>query len=71
MSRLSAEECYSTEAPVCPHCEYKHEHDGGFFYDEGLTEYECESCGKMFDVLIYTSTSWTTSIPENHTHDRP
>ena len=57
-------ENYSTEAPICPYCNYQHEHDGGFFYDESLTEHQCESCDKVFDIDVYTSTSWTTSKRE-------
>ncbi len=55
---------YSTCAPICPHCDYTHEHDGGFFYDESLTEYECEHCGKDFSIEVYTSTLWTTRARE-------
>ena len=60
---------YNTDAPECPHCHYVHTHDGGFFYDEDLTEYQCESCGEVFDVQVYTSTSWTCS-PKEPTHDQ-
>ncbi|NML93834.1 hypothetical protein [Novosphingobium olei] len=61
-------ETYSTDAPVCPYCEYTHKHDGGFFYDEALTEFECESCEKAFNVNVYTRTSWTCTPKEPH-HD--
>lgn len=50
---------YSTEAPTCPYCGHTHQHDGGFFYDESLTEFECESCEELFWVRVYTSTAWT------------
>ena len=53
------EETYSHQAPVCPWCSYEHQHDGGFFYDESLAHFECESCGKGIFVLVYTSTTWT------------
>jgi transposase-like protein len=57
-------EHYSTHAPVCPYCDYKHEHDDGYFYDEGLTEYQCERCDKVFNLSVYTLTSWTTTVRE-------
>jgi len=60
---LMIKETYSNEAPVCPHCNYTHKHDGGFFYDESLTEFECESCGEAFNVSVYVSTSWTCTTP--------
>lgn len=67
---LTERETYSTYAPICPHCDHVHQHDGDFFYDEGLTEFECEACGKAFSVRIYTSTSWTcTAHIERTTHD--
>lgn len=54
-----AAETFDTASPVCPYCGYRHDHDGGFFYDESLTEYTCEACDKPFDMRVYTSTSWT------------
>lgn len=57
-------ETYSHVAPECPYCHHIHDHDGGFFYDESLAEYECESCGVTFDMQVYTSTSWTCSPQE-------
>ena len=55
------DETYSTAAPICPYCGHEHTHDGGFFYDEDLTQAECEACGKTFGLRVYTSTSWTAS----------
>jgi transposase-like protein len=57
-------ETFSTVAPVCPYCEHQHEHDDGFFYDENLHSYQCESCGYTFDMSIYTSTSWSCTARE-------
>lgn len=54
-----SEETYSTFAPVCPYCEHEQDHDGGALYDESLTDLECEMCYGIFDVRVYTSTSWT------------
>jgi len=59
---------YSTVAPECPYCGHKHQHDGGFFFDEDLTEYECENCGKAFDMEVSHSTSWRCE-PKAPTHD--
>jgi transposase-like protein len=56
-----AEETYRNDAPECPYCGYVHRHDGGEFYNEDLTEYDCESCDRTFDVSVHTSTSWTCS----------
>ena len=56
------EETYSTAGPVCPWCGYEHKHDGGYFYDEGLTEFDCESCGREVGVRVFTSTSWTCTV---------
>jgi lysyl-tRNA synthetase class I len=58
------EETYSTSGPICPHCGHEHQHDGGYFYDESLTEFDCEACGKEVEVHVYTSTSWTCSVPQ-------
>lgn len=56
------DETYSNSAPTCPHCGHVQGHDGGYFYDEGMTDFECETCGKEFEVRVYTSTSWTCSV---------
>lgn len=62
---------YNTEAPECPYCGYVHQHDGGFLYDESVCEYQCERCEKTFDMLVYTSTSWTcTARKEADTRTR-
>jgi len=62
-----AGETYSKAAPECPYCGYVHKHDGGYFYDEDLTEFACESCDRTFDVSVYTSTSWTCTPREEPT----
>lgn len=57
-----AKRFYSTNGPTCPHCQREYTPDDSFYYDEQrCTELECDECGKMFDVEVYTSTSWTTS----------
>jgi DNA-directed RNA polymerase subunit RPC12/RpoP len=52
-------ETKNTSGPECPYCEHVQDHDGGLFYDEYLTELECEACGHVFNVSVYTETTWT------------
>jgi hypothetical protein len=57
---------YETSGARCPHCGHLHRPDGGYLYDEDLCEMPCESCEKVFAVLVYTSTSWTCDfLPSN------
>lgn len=63
-------EQYSTDGPICPYCGYTHPLDDGFFYDESLTAYECESCDKKFSISVYVRTSWTTDTMENKELER-
>lgn len=58
---MSSSYHYSTDAPVCPYCDHSQGHDGGFFYDEDLTEHDCDHCGEKFNIEVYHSTSWTTT----------
>lgn len=58
------EQTYRTDAPECPYCGYKQGHDGGYYYNEDLTEDECGDCGKTFDIEVYHSTSWTCTTRE-------
>lgn len=62
MSEIPEDETYSTAGPICPFCRHEHTHDGGYFYDENLTEFECDHCSQAVSVLVYTSTSWTCSL---------
>jgi hypothetical protein len=55
---------YSTVGPICPHCQHRHRADDAFYYDEDMTRMDCEACDGTFDVRVYTSTSWTSSLPE-------
>lgn len=51
---------YSTEGPICPHCERQYTADEPYYFDESnYTSQECDGCGKTFSVQVYTSTSWT------------
>jgi len=58
---------FNTDAPGCPYCGHKQSHDGGYFYNEDLTETECDHCQKTFDVEVYHSTSWTCTAREEPT----
>jgi len=54
------EETYSHEGPKCPYCERQYTADDSYFYDEmNFTDMECDACHQVFDVDVYTSTSWT------------
>lgn len=55
---------FSSVAPECPYCGHVHQHDGGFFYNEDLAEYDCESCDKTFDVEVSTMTHWRCTPKE-------
>jgi hypothetical protein len=55
---LKSQETYSTTSPICPYCAHEHQHDGGYFYDQMLTDIECDSCSNRFGVEVYVSTSW-------------
>lgn len=54
-----ADETYNTDAPECPYCGHKQQHDGGYLYDEDLTEIECDGCQRTYDVEVFHRTSWT------------
>lgn len=55
---------YSSDGPICPHCEHEHTPDEAFYYDEGTTGMECGLCDKPFDLIVYNSTTWTTRPPK-------
>lgn len=58
MSNLN--ETYSDEGPKCPYCGNQFIADEPLYYDEyKYTEEECPNCNKIFDVEVYTSTTWT------------
>ena len=62
---MSEKYTFNSHAPECPYCGREQDHDGDAFYDESLTECECERCGKTFDFEVYTSTNWTcTARPD-------
>jgi Zn ribbon nucleic-acid-binding protein len=53
-------ETFSSEGPICPHCQRQYTADEAWYYDEmRLTEMECEECGKTFSVSVFTQTTWT------------
>lgn len=51
-------ETYETRGPRCPYCQHMERDLEAFHYDESTTELECGSCGKLFAVSVYSSTSW-------------
>ncbi len=59
---------HSSIAPECPYCGYTHPHDGGFFYDDSLTEYACESCDNYFNIEVSTTTYWRCT-PKDQSND--
>lgn len=60
-------ECGDTETyekddgPVCPYCGHHNRacNSDGILYSESTTEYDCGDCGKVFDVGVSISFSWT------------
>jgi len=57
------QETYSTHGPICPYCKHEHTPDDSAYYQEGRLD--CSSCGKEFEMDVYTEVSWTcTKIPE-------
>ncbi len=55
---------FSNIAPECPYCHKPQGHDGGYFYDEDLTEHECDHCERTFRIEVYHSTHWTWTTRE-------
>ena len=56
---MSDTETFSSEGPICPHCGRKYTADEPWFYDDRLTEMECDECGETFAVEVFTQTTWT------------
>lgn len=54
-------EHYSTDGPICPHCQHEETPDEAFYYDEGTAELECGECCTRYSVRVCNSTSWTTA----------
>jgi len=52
-------ETFSSSAPKCPYCGHEQTHDGGWLYDEDLTEIECGRCERTFEVEVSNVTYWT------------
>ena len=70
---MSENETYSTEGPKCPFCGNEFTPDEAHYFDEmRYTSETCDSCGKDFDVDVYTQTSWTCTKPSPQQHrDEP
>lgn len=49
---------FASDAPECPYCERKQSHDGGYFYNEDLTEAVCDHCWKVFEIEVSHLTYW-------------
>jgi DNA-directed RNA polymerase subunit RPC12/RpoP len=51
----------SDDGAICPFCHEEHKaYNHGKLYDEYLTEYKCENCGKKFSVTVSCKYSWET-----------
>lgn len=54
MSDLST---YSTDSIICPYCD--HEHYDDLPYEDKTESFDCENCGKTFQLTIEMSISYT------------
>jgi len=62
---------YEMTGPKCPYCGYLERPEDGHLYDENLSEHQCGSCEKTFDMRVYNSTSGTcTARPDADTSVR-
>lgn len=59
-----AAETYETDGPRCPYCQHLHTPDDELYFDEMRTELECGRCERVFEVDIFTQTSWTCTPRE-------
>lgn len=52
----------------CPWCSAKQslEHEDVSYEDDNTSEYECQECGKMFDVHTSVSYSFDTELPQDY-----
>lgn len=56
---------FETSGPRCPHCQHLHRADEPLYFDEAMTEWECEACMVTFAMRVFTQTSWScTPLPE-------
>lgn len=58
-------EQYSDEGPICPYCLRQFTADDSSYYNDNLTELDCDDCERTFCVSVYTSTSWTTNAKDS------
>ena len=63
---MAKKETWSLDGAVCPHCgDTTYPWDDAYaLYDESISEWHCESCGKDFNVSVYVSHSWTCTPKE-------
>lgn len=52
---------FEVTGPRCPYCQHLHMPDDPVFFDEMMTELECEECMKTFEMRVFVQTSWTCS----------
>lgn len=54
-------ETYSDCTPTCPYCGYEHYayDDPETWFNDMTRQAECAECGKVFDVNIKSSFTWT------------
>lgn len=57
------DETYDKLGPRCPYCLHLHQPDAPEFYRD-TDAFECDRCGKEFEMEVFTSTSWTCTPSE-------
>jgi len=63
----------STNKVVCPYCMSEHcdqpEFEG--YYDQDSHDYECEYCGKTFELVAFIQVSWSTYKKDDQEDEIP
>jgi DNA-directed RNA polymerase subunit RPC12/RpoP len=59
MSLPDVKPIHATGEPTCPYCHHKHRADAEGWNDTDF--YECDNCGKMFNVDTYVDVSFNTA----------
>lgn len=57
-------ETYCENEVVCPYCGNRMADDDGYFIQEGDGEYECDECGKIFNLTVHVEATYSTSRKE-------
>lgn len=57
---MTPKDTYSDKGPICPYCGHQHiaGDDPEIYYNEDMTEHECNSCGREFEVRAWMSWEW-------------